>query len=406
MAFSATVIRVLLTSPSDVEDERGMVQAFLNEWNERNTLSEKVVLWPVLWPPHAGEDGGGKGKGETSGNQLDDCDLLVGIFWTRTDSHEGGAKKDEIDALARFVESGKDALLYFSTRPVVPDSIDPEQYGRLRTFRERVEKKGSTFPFGSADELMDMVNGHLLEKIKTINGNQKSEKTAQRAESAVTSPPRKSEEARQEDKPPEKEQKPKSDAETPVDKAKDRVQPDESQKRTQEPAAETTEIPLGDVELDIEPIDDAAQAGQKGEKGKSQAPEKEKSPKPSPEDKPEPKKEHVASDGELKKIKKKFMLELSHLEIEWIMERDGEPEDIKDGKSILENVCKKLMDLQVAVQLKVDMDMIETLMKIIDDGRKMKEYKLLSDSGKSYDAFWKKGNDIFSRYKKFLDALS
>ncbi len=96
---------------------------------------------------------------------------------------------------------------------------------------------------------------------------------------------------------------------------------------------------------------------------------------------------------------------MSHLEVEWIVERDDEPEDLKAGKSILKNVGNKISDFQNAIQKKVEEVNLDPIKEIIEETKDIQNHRVLADGGKSYDAFWKKGNEIFLKFKDFTGSL-
>jgi hypothetical protein len=53
MAFDAKVLRVLIASPGDVDEERNVIPEIINDWNAMNSVISKVVLMPVKWETHS-----------------------------------------------------------------------------------------------------------------------------------------------------------------------------------------------------------------------------------------------------------------------------------------------------------------------------------------------------------------
>src|SRR5262249_45105772 len=49
MPFSATVLRLMIASPGDVETERGIVRDVVNEWNSTNGAHRNMMLLTVGW---------------------------------------------------------------------------------------------------------------------------------------------------------------------------------------------------------------------------------------------------------------------------------------------------------------------------------------------------------------------
>jgi hypothetical protein len=83
---------------------------------------------------------------------LERSDLLIGVFWTRlgtpTTTHPSGT----VEEIEDHVSAGKPVMLYFSNQPVRPDSVDPEQYGNLQSFKGTCKERGL---FEVYDDLAD-----------------------------------------------------------------------------------------------------------------------------------------------------------------------------------------------------------------------------------------------------------
>jgi hypothetical protein len=79
---------------------------------------------------------------EFSDTLLEDCDLLVGIFWTKLGAPTGASASGTVEEIERHQAAGKPAMIYFSTEPVVPQSIDQEQFAALMKFKDWCKEKG------------------------------------------------------------------------------------------------------------------------------------------------------------------------------------------------------------------------------------------------------------------------
>ena len=53
MSFSATVLYVMIASPSDVSRERTIIRDVVLEWNAVHAEERATVLLPVGWETHA-----------------------------------------------------------------------------------------------------------------------------------------------------------------------------------------------------------------------------------------------------------------------------------------------------------------------------------------------------------------
>jgi hypothetical protein len=142
MSYNASVFKVMIASPSDVNAERGIVREILGEWNAINSEKSNAVLLPVGWETHSSPEMGGSAQSMINKNVLKDCDLLVGVFWTRIGTATESYASGTVEEIERHIEAGKPTMLYFSSAPVMPESVDPEQYKGLKEFRDSCKPRG------------------------------------------------------------------------------------------------------------------------------------------------------------------------------------------------------------------------------------------------------------------------
>jgi hypothetical protein len=132
----------MIASPSDVGDERVIVREVIAEWNAVNSRAEAVCLMPVGWETHSSPELAGRPQQIINERLLENVDLLVGIFWTRVGSPTGENISGSVEEIERHLSAGKPVMLYFSTAPVVPSSLEPEQYEALGEFKKWAMEKG------------------------------------------------------------------------------------------------------------------------------------------------------------------------------------------------------------------------------------------------------------------------
>lgn len=142
MPYQATVLKIMIASPSDVSIERGIIRETLYEWNAVNSDMRKIVLLPVAWETHSSPEMGEPPQKIINKRLLKDCDLLVGVFWTRVGTATGDYASGTVEEIEEHVKSGKPTMIYFSSVPVHPDSIDQEQYSKLLAFKDSCKSRG------------------------------------------------------------------------------------------------------------------------------------------------------------------------------------------------------------------------------------------------------------------------
>jgi hypothetical protein len=110
---------------------------------------------PVGWDTHAFPELGDRAQALINKNVLDKCDLLVAIFWTRIGTSTGAAESGTVEEIRKHVEAGKPAMVYFSTAPVAPQTLDPEQYKQLTSFKTWCKSMGLIEEYENVDEFGD-----------------------------------------------------------------------------------------------------------------------------------------------------------------------------------------------------------------------------------------------------------
>lgn len=161
MSFLATAYQVLIASPSDVSEQRKKVPEILNKWNTLNSAYYEVVFLPIKWETHTVPEMGDRPQAIINKQIVDNSDILVGTFWTKLGSHTGVAESGTVEEIQEFMKKDKKVMLYFSSAPVVPDSIDFDQYQKLKVFKEECQQKGLYDSYSSLEEFEEKLYNHL-----------------------------------------------------------------------------------------------------------------------------------------------------------------------------------------------------------------------------------------------------
>jgi hypothetical protein len=132
----------MIASPGDVLPERDLIRDLLHEWNFIHSVSTKTILEPVGWETHSAPDLSGPAQELINERVLKDCDLLVGLFWTRVGTPTGKSVSGSVEEIQRHLDAGKPAMVYFSLAPVAPESLDAEQFKALLKFKDWCRSKG------------------------------------------------------------------------------------------------------------------------------------------------------------------------------------------------------------------------------------------------------------------------
>jgi hypothetical protein len=168
MPQQATVFRVLIASPSDCVHERRIIPDVIRAWNAVNSLRLAAIIEPVMWETHTRPELGDRPQAVVNRQIVGDCDILVGTFWTRLGTPTGEAQSGTVEEIARFRAAGKPVMLYFSSVPIVPDSIDHEQYELLVRYREDLRKEGLVSTYESEADFRDQFQRHLAAQMAEV----------------------------------------------------------------------------------------------------------------------------------------------------------------------------------------------------------------------------------------------
>src|ERR1019366_8748475 len=152
VSYTANVINVVIPSPSGAPRERQIARDVISEWTAIHAKDKKTVLMPIGWETHSVPDTGDRPQAIISGQLLKDADLLVAMFWTRIGSPTGAAQSGTVEEIEEHIGAGKPAMIYFSSAPVRPDSIDNDQYSALQAFKESLRARGLFEKYESLSE--------------------------------------------------------------------------------------------------------------------------------------------------------------------------------------------------------------------------------------------------------------
>ena len=157
----ASVVYVMIASPSDVPEAREAVYEAIVRWNEANTRERGVVLVPLRWETGTVPLLGNHPQAIINHQLVERADVVVALFGSRLGSATPAAISGTAEEIERAVSAGKPVHLYFSSSPR-PNDVDPRQLAALHDFRSRLEQDGLLGTFASPTEL----NAHVWQAIE------------------------------------------------------------------------------------------------------------------------------------------------------------------------------------------------------------------------------------------------
>ena len=164
----ATILNVLIASPSDVTEERDVVEKVLHAWNASHFETLGVMLHPVRWESHAYPASGDRPQAIINKQIVESGDILVGIFGYRLGTPTGEAQSGTIEEIEEFRKAGKYVALYFSTADV-PRSADRGQLEALEAYKKERQKDTLYFEFKDASALRDDLTRQLPKIVAQVS---------------------------------------------------------------------------------------------------------------------------------------------------------------------------------------------------------------------------------------------
>jgi len=156
----ATILNVLIASPSDVSTERDVVESAIHEWNANHHAETGIILLPVRWETQSYPKSGDRPQAILNKQIVDSGHLLIAIFGNRLGTPTGKAPSGTIEEIEEFRKSGRYIALYFSGAPI-PRDADRDQLHALDQYKKQRQQDTLYSTFNTADELRRLVTQHL-----------------------------------------------------------------------------------------------------------------------------------------------------------------------------------------------------------------------------------------------------
>jgi Domain of unknown function (DUF4062) len=165
----AQLLRVVVASPDDVQAERNVLPAVIEELNASIARDREWRLELARWETdaHPGFHPEGPQALIDAILRIKDCDVLLGIFWKRfgTPVHDAGSGTEH--EFRRAYEAWQQRrrphiMMYFNQRAYTPKTkAEAEQWVQVLAFRENFPKEGLWWPYNGRVQFERLVRRHL-----------------------------------------------------------------------------------------------------------------------------------------------------------------------------------------------------------------------------------------------------
>jgi hypothetical protein len=169
------LLRVVLASPGDVKAERDAVEEIIAEANRDTARPAELYLELARWETdaRAGFHAGGPQGLIDPILKIDECELVIGIFWSRlgtpTPDGKTGTEHEFETAYNGWKNNNHrpEILAYFCERPAEPKSVeDRKQLGLVENFKANFPKEGFAWKYTSLDEFKTLVARHVRQYVR------------------------------------------------------------------------------------------------------------------------------------------------------------------------------------------------------------------------------------------------
>jgi hypothetical protein len=175
----AKIYRVFIASPRDVTEERNIIKEQINSWNTIHAENQQMMLMPIGWETEATPSLEARGQEVINRQLVDNCDLLIGVFWNRLGTQTPEAESGTVEEIERARSQGKRCIIYFSYREISLEKADLVQYERLQEYKRKLQAEGLTDSYKTHDEFNEKVFRHITSAVLDIAREEKERKAAE-----------------------------------------------------------------------------------------------------------------------------------------------------------------------------------------------------------------------------------
>ncbi len=186
MSTESKIVKIFISSPNEVANERVIIKDIISDingvWEDCLGIKFKAINWEKI-PPKFVE----KSVQTTINNDLNDCDIYLGILWkyfgtpvgkymSGTEAEYEFAKKKKKNFLDGKNEGDIDIMFYFSNISYPPQDINTIQLDLVNDFKEKIRNNIIYSEYNSIEEFKYLIFQHLSIQLKERYEKIKQEK--------------------------------------------------------------------------------------------------------------------------------------------------------------------------------------------------------------------------------------
>jgi len=174
MAEHARILRIVVASPNDLKAERAIVPRVVEGLNKGIAADRGLRLEVTRWETdtYPGFHPEGPQGLIDPILHIEDCDVVIGIFWKRFGTPTKDGTTGTEHEIRRAYEAWKkqqrpQVMVYFNQKPSAPQSHgEAVQWSQVLKFREEFPKKGLWWPYNGTTHFEQLLRDHLTNFIR------------------------------------------------------------------------------------------------------------------------------------------------------------------------------------------------------------------------------------------------
>lgn len=159
---------VLISCPTDIKDEIGIINEVVNQWNEINSKKFNCITTLSHWIADSYPESGERAQQLVNKQLVTEADVIIGIFWSHFGTSTGLAQSGTEEELRLGIKLEKDIMLYFSEIPIPAHLINEDELRKISRFKEEYNSIGVYWTFNNLKNFKNVFTRHfdlLMKKI-------------------------------------------------------------------------------------------------------------------------------------------------------------------------------------------------------------------------------------------------
>jgi len=175
MAKTITLYKIFVASPSDLNDERSLIEEIVDELNLSTFNNSDIKIELKKWETHANPDIGKYPQQVIIKDINYDYDIFIGLLWSKfgtpTEKFGSGTEEEFYSAYSLHQKSPSSVkiMFYFKQAAIPMDKIDTDSINSIRKFKSELSDKGVLYwDYNTIEEFQKLLRIQLTRKIQEI----------------------------------------------------------------------------------------------------------------------------------------------------------------------------------------------------------------------------------------------